>query len=292
MQFFARVFILPLLFFGVFTWSQSAFAFTIEPSAADVVLVDQTPATHTVFVRNTDKETASYAVLLQNLSFGERGEIANMEVMDASWIEVTPSAFILQPGQEQEVVISFSPPSYLQPIAFPLGVIVEEQGEEGRSNVLSSVLSYLFFSYQGEKLSPAATLTDFQIRFIEHTWIAAVAVQNSGEKTITPAGIVTLRDMFGRELETYAFNAQGNRVPPGVIRTIASPLAINLTSPWFIGGKITASVQLLYATSTAPLVGTVSWYTFPGWATMVCLGIGLLGLIVLFVIYKKRYRRQ
>ncbi len=86
---------------------------------------------------------------------------------------------------------------------------------------------------------------------------------NSGNEHVIPTGIVTIKDMFGREVMAMNINGeQGNILPSSKRRFQEVVTAINSNHKLFFG-RYSASINIDYGTPKKTLTGTMTFWVIP-----------------------------
>ncbi len=110
--------------------------------------------------------------------------------------------------------------------------------------------------------------------------------ENSGNVHVQPSGTVTVRDMFGRTVESYNFNENKGNVLPQSIRRFENVLEKEL-----LFGKFTVQADIVYGSDNSIVSSSTSFWVIP--YKLIALGVAvLIGLIIGLKQYNRFIIRQ
>lgn len=100
-------------------------------------------------------------------------------------------------------------------------------------------------------------------------------MQNQGNVHVTPVGMVTVKDMFGRTVASYDANPGGARVLPGTTRTYETQQSDQ--NSWFTIGPMRAQLEVTYGRSEQTATAQTEFWYVP-WKALVAVLVVLVAL--------------
>lgn len=259
----------------------------LHPTNIDVNLNPGSPASGTLFLRNTTAKTLTIQTSLRN--FTAQGEQGGVTITNedtpyslAKWITITPSKVNIAPGQEVGFKYSINAPSNAEPGGHFGSVVfatVPNTGVSGSAgSAVSQEIAALFLATVPGAVNEKAEIISFapQKSFYEFGPVNFdLRVKDEGGVHIRPAGVVTVTDILGNK---QVFGFEGLNVLPGAIRSM--PVTFDKT--WLIG-KYDVGLSLAYGSKNTQLYANTEFFAFP-WK------VGLLILIVILLFFTMRKR--
>ncbi len=131
----------------------------------------------------------------------------------ADWVVFKEQSVTVAPGQSLEVPVLISVPADAAGGTYNLAVVWSSLGEAGGEGVAvqSGVTSLMLLDVDGPGRSLSGTLTSFSTlgssdRYSRLPVGFALRVTNTGNTAFKPQGTVSIRDAFGRTVETLSLN--------------------------------------------------------------------------------------
>ena len=112
-------------------------------------------------------------------------------------------------------------------------------------------------------------------------------IDNTGNVHEQPTGLVTIKDMFGRQLATLPVNQPPGNILPASIRKFSQNLDKSVIGTKHLFGHYTAKLSLNYAGNKKTLTATMSFWVIPFKAV----GIVIAVLIIAFFALRYALRR-
>lgn len=162
----------------------------------------------------------------------------------------------------------------------PASSVPESTGskQEDASSVSIRIAALIYLKVSGP-ISESASVVKFKVpSFSEYgPIIITTEIKNSGDYHITPVGLVTIKNMFGKEISSEEL-AETN-IFPGVSRVFTNELG----KKWMIG-KYTATLSATYGDSGQSLTAAKNFWVLP-WklALIIILGISIIILVVVLI---------
>ena len=245
-------------------------------------------------VRITNGSDVPLDIVPTAVNFVAGGEEGEPELTDettsfslAQWITVSPSSFMLGPGEAQDFLVSVNVPIDAEPGGHFGAVQFEGTPPENDDVQIAqkfNVTPLILVSVAGD-IVEQANIESFESTQSfwsnERPITFDTRIENSGNVHFKPRGTVTIKNMFGNEVATIPLSE--SNVLPDSIRKI--------TTEWsdtgFAVGQHTAEVSFVYGEDDTILTAEASFIVFP-YQTIV--PIALITLFVLFVLIKFRSR--
>jgi hypothetical protein len=103
-------------------------------------------------------------------------------------------------------------------------------------------------------------------------------LNNIGNIHEQPVGVMTITDMFGKNVASFTVNQEQRNVLPHSIRKFEQVIDSSVIGNKFLFGKYTAKIELAYGSGVKPLVATVDFWVIP----YTLIAIIIVTLIALF----------
>jgi len=117
--------------------------------------------------------------------------------------------------------------------------------------------------------------------------IFSEALKNSGNIALQPAGQVTIKDMFGKNVVSMSINPIVSNILPSSTRIFTENLTPNIIGKKQLFGRYSAILNLTYGTNHQPITAKLTFWVIP----IVPIVILLLILIIGFFLLRKLIRR-
>ncbi len=255
----------------------------VSPPSQEINIDPGKTTTVKATLRNRSNTAVPINVRIEDFTAkGDEGQIeltADSPYSVASWTNVTPASFTLQPGEEQEVTATINAPSDAAGGRFGSFVFgVKPETSNPSDTALSQEIASLFLVKVSGPVDEKLEITSFEApAFSEFGPIPFnVTFANSGNVHVKTFGLINVTDMFGRKVADIV--VPGTNVFPAAERVVRSEL-----SNQFLIGSYKATALMYYGSQNQSLSATTTFYVFP-----VKIAVG--ALIVLFLIYLMRKR--
>jgi hypothetical protein len=212
----------------------------------------------------------------------------------AKWITLTQESITIASKGNVAVPITINVPSNAAPGGRYAAVLFQPGGNLTLGNPASAqesavavrLASLLYIRIAGP-ITEDASVTKFQApNFLEYGPVGITTeILNEGDYQIAPQGNITLKDMFGRVVETSALNSVN--IFPGVSRIYNNKLGEKLMI-----GKFTANLSATYGDSNKELSSTLTMWIFP-WKVALAILLAIIIIILVIVLwYKKVVKKE
>jgi len=279
-------------------FTQNAYAqvqtITISPPTADFSLNPGAYAEGTIKIINDDSEAISFEASFQDFIVDNPLGIPSFQINNtserysaSSWLEVSPSSFVIPPQTHQTVNYYIHVPSTARPGGHYAGLIFSPQNSSSLSNsgasVNTNIAALLSVSVNGETTEKANVISITGDKFSEFGPVRiTTTIQNLGDLHIKPQGRVSLINMLGSSIE--AKNLPENNIFPEASRNFEVSLGNK-----FMLGRYKASFLGSYGkNNNNPLTSEFYFWVFP-WRAFI-LAVLMLLAAILSAIYLKRRR--
>lgn len=245
------LFLFFILSLGFLAPKVSAGRMTVSPAHIRLDLASQKPVSPITYTNNTTDEvqltlSATDFHELEDgykLSFLEGKDVQNYQYRLSSWISFDQNSLVLLPGQSGTVNIIVNA-DRLSPGAHYGTILASVQSDRSDAPVrIQEVIGTLIFVRTAtgqEKISGSisefasdSTLFEFPGRYI-------LRLNNTGNVEIVPYGLVTVTDIFGRQVAKGVLNADSLLILPETIRRFSIPLVFSsrIILPGFYHARI------------------------------------------------------
>lgn len=254
----------------------------------------------------SDSYKTFYIYLMDFKAKGEAGEALLIPAGSeegpflTSWIDAPTSGIEFAPGEEKQIPITFWVPEETGPGGYYGAIVFGPQppkldSEEGVILALTHQVGVLtLFHVLGDVVEEAwirqfATDknfygTPFEVKFLTR-------IENLGNVHIKPAGVIEIKDIFGKKRDSLVINPTGANVLPNSIRRFenswqgdsgfgryTASLVLSFGIPVHEGGR---GIQTISAQT--------SFWIIP-WRIVIPLFLGLIFIAALFVLFLKFYK--
>lgn len=244
--------------------------------------VSNVPLTVTSTVNDfvADGETGTPKVLLS--------QTANNPYSVQGWVEPLP-ALQLVPKQIKTLPVTLNIPANASPGGH-YGVIrftASAPSVNGGNGVsLSASIGALMLLTVSGKITEQLSVKEFSVShdgktgtlFSSAPLVFTERLTNSGNVHVQPAGLVTIKDMFGRKLATLPVNQPPGNILPSSTRKFSQTLDKTVIGSKHLFGRYTATLNLTYGTNKKTLTATTSFWVIP----LKTVAIVIIVLIALF----------
>ncbi len=285
------------LFIGLFPAHAANDAVEVSPSILRLDLATDEPGA-TLYYKNTGSETVSLTFNASDvteleegykLSFLEQKDAKNYRYSLSSWITFDQQTLILNPHETATIVVSIDKKK-LTPGGHYGAVLAHITTQNPKGNVaVNGALSTLVFvrtntgreneAGQIEKFAPVQEGLSFPSSFV-------IRFNNTGDVDLTPYGLVTIKDMFGRTVAKAILNEDSLTTLPESIRRYdvqAKPGA----GLYLVPGMYTAQLEGHFGKTNKKISAQTTFFS-EGGIPFIPLGIGLLIAILLWVKFRKK----
>jgi hypothetical protein len=250
------------LFSFCFLLSGKAFAqsqnITVEPQLIQLDLSENAP-TAEYFYTNSTNQTIELSLSMQDVSeLEDRGipnildpnDTKNYKYGLSSWTNLSTNSLIITPGEKKSVTV-FVDQERLSLGGHYATLLAEiRQFEDEKVVKLRAIISSLLFVRTGQ-IGEIEEADIVNLKFLQDFYSfpanAFFNLQNTGNVELTPHGILTIKDPFGREIVREIVNADSLITLPDSSRQYSIPIAskIAILPP----GIYTAHIDINYGKS-------------------------------------------
>ena len=217
------------------------------------------------------------------------------EISLKSWITVPPGGVEFKPGEMKDVNVAINVPENASPGSHYGAVFfgVTPPEATGKTAILigREAGALVLLRVSGE-IRESADIREFRSEkyFNGAPPVKLITrIQNSGNVHVTPAGVISIKNMLGREVASLVFNEQGDSALPDSIRRFE-----NIWNPSFALGRYEADLILAYGEkgqSRESLLSTTSFFVMPGKIILIVLGffvILVISIAAALLVWKRR----
>lgn len=211
-----------------------------------------------------------------------------------SWISISKEAITLKPNESAALNFTINVPKDAEPGGRYAGILFGTVPPkiEGTAIAVSNKVGSLILVRVNGDAKESAFIKEFSANgsFFETPPVDFIArIENTGTIHVRPKGIITIKDTFGRKIDTLNVNDKDGAVLPESIRKFDKGNSDLTWNPGgFTIGKYTATLLLNYGDPSKQLTQTVSFWVIP-WKILIVVGVGALILILLLILIIKRY---
>lgn len=213
-----------------------------------------------------------------------------------SWVSPLPK-FTLVPRQIQTLKVTIKIPQNAAPGGYysVIRFSGNPPGLEGQGVSLSASLGSLVLLKVNGQVKEQMSVEEFytaskgkKTNLFESAPITLTErLNNLGNIHEQPIGVMTISDMFGKNLASFTLNTDQRNVLPHSIRKFEQVIDSSVIGNKFLFGKYTAKMELTYGSGVTPLVATVDFWVIP----YTLIAIIIVILIVLFFVIRYALRR-
>jgi len=202
----------------------------------------------------------------------------------AKWIKTEPQEFDLAPGEEKFVKFTILVPDNAEPGGHYGTVLAGTKSMAGPgatgAAIVQRVGALVLLTVPGV-MKEELVVKDFSTpRYLEYGPIPfTIRFENKGTVHVKPTGYVTVTNWLGQKVGDAGFSPFN--VLPGGVRKFET----TLDKKWLLAGKYTATLSGSYGMSNIPFAPVViTFWAFP-WKV----GLGILVVLILFILTRKRW---
>lgn len=240
-------------------------------------------------VNGTDNELTLSATPKNFTAEGEEGGVNLTDEETtfslASWISVNPVEAVVPARGSQTFAFSVKVPDNAEPGGHFGSVIVKTNpvALDATGAAVSQEAGPLILVSVAGDITESANIVEFKSQ--KNFWekgpiILETRVENKGNVHFKPSGIITIKNMFGREVTKI--NLEERNVLPDTIRKL-----VNEWDPGFAVGRYSADLSIVFGPNQTLTTATTSFTIFP-YKVIVPALVGLVLLLVLIVRSRKR----
>ncbi|TAK04249.1 hypothetical protein EPO34_03850 [Patescibacteria group bacterium] len=274
----------------------AARAFSVSPAIIDLSATRGTVASTSITITNADAREKTY--YLQAIAFEPREDADAPRFLPreegtaglSEWISIEDRVRV-PAGGKLTVPVKAAVPMDALPGTHYAAITVSDAPYDVVASqgapIQARVAVLLFLTVEGG--TAKAALLDFlpdpagAIREnTSHRY--ALRIQNQGDVVVIPVGTVETRDLFGRVVASAQVNGEGKRVVPGSTRTFE----VIVPEKGLALGPVTATLKLTYASDQPALSSSDSFWVFPWPVVILSAFVGLMGLMILVGIVRRR----
>ena len=272
---------------------------TVTPSLLSLDLSKDQPQGMLTYINTTDKtlevsfSASDFAPLEDGykLSFLQEKDAANYHYSLSSWIDFSSKKVTIAPHDHTDITV-FVDKDKLTPGGHYASVLAEVETKGEGSVQIRGILSSLLFvrTNTGTEKEEAKIVGFFPNQtFINFPEALVLRLNNTGDTTITPFGLVTITDPFGNFVAKGILNESSAPVLPESIRRFETP--IHSLTGFFPPGIYTAHIKLHFGKKNIVKDSTttfISQGSLPLWQT----GVGTLVFGVGYMLFRRFLPRK
>ncbi|MFA6475037.1 MAG: hypothetical protein WCV88_02420 [Patescibacteria group bacterium] len=303
-----------LVGFGFLFCTSPAQALTIIPPSMEIDLTPGVPYNDQIKLFNETDYPVTLYTEITNFTASDDGTKPQyefgLELTDvATWIQVEPGPFVLQPKERRSVPFIINPPAEADPGGHYAIIFFSNnppQIKEPGKVKIGSKLGTLILSNVAGDITEAGSIDSF-LTVDKSVYFNYLPVQlqltfnNTGNVHIRPSGTITIQNIFGKTVKTLDINTVGSATLPKTARSYQTVWekapVLHTTNNWlgqfweelknekdnFAFGKYTASASLVAGQDNQiTKQAVVSFWVIP-WRLLIIFCVGaiiiLLGLI-------------
>lgn len=259
----------------------------VSPPSQEISVDPGKTTTVKATLRNRSNNAVPISVRIEDFTAkGDEGQIEltkDSPYSVASWTDVTPATFTLEPGEEQEVTATVTAPADAAGGRFGSFVFgAKAESDDPNAAALSQEIASLFLVRVSgpvdEKLDIKALAAP---KFSEFGPVPFdVTFENEGNVHVKTFGLINVTDMFGRKVADVV--VPGTNVFPGAERVVKAQLENK-----FLFGNYTATALMYYGSQNQSISDTTTFFVFP-----VRIAAVILVIIVLLYLMRKRLKKS
>jgi len=216
-----------------------------------------------------------------------QGTLTNNKYSASSWVAVAPDTFTVKAHERFNFNYYIKVPNQAAPGGHYAAIVyqpINPNAESGSGARIQTQLATLVYLTVNGPVNEYAKVTKFTAPSFQEFGPIEIQteIKNYGDIHMSPQGIISIKDMFGRTLETTYL--QNRNIFPG---NVALLYKNTLGSTWMFG-RFTAKFVGSYGTNNnLPLIGTLSFWVFPWRAALVIIFI-ITAAVLGFLLWKKK----
>lgn len=273
---------------------------SISPSIIQLDLSHDPPQTDITYTNNTDAPVSLHISAKDFSAFDDQGRFDFLEGQDAknyhyslsSWIHFETTDITLEPHESKTIAISIDKDRLT--IGGHYASILTEITEHISSQqvaVRAAAATLLFLRTGTTNTHEEAKINDIVINQDVFAFPDTISTrfENTGNVQITPYGLVTIKDPFGKVVASSIFNDASTITLPESIRKYTT--TISHPNQFLLPGIYTTTIALHFGETNKQIKATKQFFTF-GNALLILLGF--IGLMIIGVVFLRKMgqRRQ
>ena len=218
------LFIVTLLV-GAFSITGTAVAASVSPAVTDVSLGEGEGSEIEFVIFHDKPRPVEFALDFLSVDLGmsvEEMTFSELNSHVSSWLVLNDPYVVVEPGEIKTIKVGIQIPANEKSQVQTLGLrVIELQDGPDAINVQSGLVSLIFLTV-GDDFTDRISLLDFSTsKKISSTLPVSfhATVRNEGQRILQPRGSVTIRNMFGGIVSSYAVNESERRIPNNQQRT-------------------------------------------------------------------------
>jgi hypothetical protein len=258
----------------------------VSPPSQEISVDPGKTTTAKATLRNRSNKAIPITVRIEDFTAkGDEGQIEltkDSPYSVASWTDVTPTEFTLEPGEEQEVTATIDAPSDAAGGRFGSFVFSAKAADAGANETaLSQEIASLFLVRVSGPVDEKLTIKSLAApQFSEFGPVPFdVTFANTGNVHVKTFGLINVTDMFGRKVADVV--VPGTNVFPDAERVVKAQLENK-----FLFGNYTATALMYYGAQNQSISTTTSFFVFP-----VRIAAAALVVIVILFLMRKRLKK-
>jgi hypothetical protein len=216
---------------------------------------------------------------------GLSGQALNAKYGLAAWLSLDKTTLTLAPNQTEKVTATIQNSSTLGPGGHYAAILLTANGTANGGQVaINQTLSSLVFL---TKTGGEIYRLELQTVKLSNTWLklpltTVLPIKNTGNVHVTPRGVITLIDPFGKTVRQGIINQESGIVLPEAKRNYAVDLRQLNKFSW--PGRYRLRIQYRYS-SNAKFVTEELTFWYVGWPLLFLLVV--LGILIALIRTKK-----
>lgn len=266
------------------------------PPRLEVTVNADGVSTQTIKVRNESERDKNISISISD--FVVNDDIGTPTIISAassednrwaasSWIQVTPSSFLLKAGETKSLVLTVMPPANALPGGHYAMVIHSPDAsvsllDSTGASIQTKVGTLVYVTIPGD-ITQNASITNFSApKFSEFGPINFnTTIKNLSDIHIKPVGNITVTNMIG--MKSYVkFNDKNTNIFPGKSRDFENQLKNK-----FLFGRYKAELNAAYGTAGGIVTATIFFWVIP-WRLIILIAITIAVIIGIITTIKKK----
>lgn len=275
-------------------YAQNALGLTAIPPRLEITAEPGTAVTREIKVRNESSTTKVVNLSPRDIividDFGTPVQLENVPESEnrwaaSSWILITPSRLILQPGETKNAFVTVDIPATALPGGHYAIVLNSPDNEvflnSTGASVQANVGNLIYITVPGD-ITQNAKIKQFSApKFSEYGPIDfKTTITNLSDIHISPAGAINVTNWLGGK--TARLDLKANNIFP-----YTSLNYENTLDKKFLFGRYKAQLITAYGTAGGTLVATIFFWVIP-WRLLLALLFGIISLLLLWILFKKK----
>jgi len=302
------VFTLSVILLGVFfilpisAQKREGEGLTVSPPVNELSLDKGAKSEQTIKLINPTKSVVGvYPKVMDFRAKGENGEPDFYQATDemskfalSKWLTFPQNKVVIAPDKFVDFKYTINVPQAAEPGGHYGVMFFASEPPETRKDVTNVSLASMIGSLVLVKVPGAAVEKGFlesfnadKFLYLKNDVNLTTRVSNLGNVHFKPKGNITIKNIFGKDIETLTVNESGGNILPDSIR--------KFTNQWksekFLFGIYKANLSFVYGDSGKTLIGTSIFLIIPWWLLILII-ILLVLLITLLVILIRKIRKK